>query len=75
MSVSDILIHIDDDLGEQERKSLEESMREITGVVAPRFNSGKEYLLLVAFNPEVTTTAALLARVESHGYNAQLVGA
>jgi hypothetical protein len=75
MSVSDILIHIDDDLGEQERKSLEESMREIAGVVAPRFNSGKEHLLLVAFNPEVTNSAALLARVQSHGYNAQLVGA
>jgi hypothetical protein len=75
MSVSDILIHIDENLDEQQRKSLEESMREINGVVAPRFNSGKEHLLLVAFNPAVTSTAALLARVESHGYNAQLVGA
>ena len=75
MSVSDILIHIDEDLNEQQRKSLEDSMRDINGVVAPRFNSGKEHLLLVAFNPEVTTTSALLANVKSLGYNAQLVGA
>lgn len=75
MNVSDILIHINDTLSEQQRKVLEESMRQIDGVVAPRFNRGKEHLLLVAFNPDATSTAALLAQVHSFGYNAQLVGA
>ena len=75
MNVSDILIHINDTLSEQQRKALEESMRQIDGVVAPRFNPGKEHLLLVAFNPGATSTAALLAQVQSFGYNAQLVGA
>ncbi|MDD5242080.1 MAG: hypothetical protein PHG47_10255 [Sulfuricella sp.] len=75
MNVSDILIHINDSLSEQQRKALEESMRQIDGVVAPRFNPGKEHLLLVAFNPDATSTAALLAQVQSFGYNAQLVGA
>ena len=75
MSVSDILIHIDQDLSEQQRNSLEESMRQLDGVVAPRFNPGKDHLLLVAFNPEATSMAALLAKVQSFGYKAQLVGA
>jgi hypothetical protein len=74
MSVSDILIHINQDLNEQQRMALEESMREIDGVVAPRFNPGKDHLLLVAFNPAKTSTDALLAKVQSFGYNAQLVG-
>jgi len=75
MSISDILIHINQDLNEQQRKTLEESMRQIDGVVAPRFNPGKDHLLLVAFNPAATSTVALLAKVQSFGYNAQLVGA
>lgn len=75
MSISDILIHINQDLNEDQRKSLEEYIRQVDGVVAPRFNPGKNHLLLVAFNPDVTSTAALLAKVQSFGYNAQLVGA
>lgn len=75
MNVSDILIHINDTLSEQQRKALEESLRQIDGVVAPRFNPGKEHLLLVAFNPDATSMAALLTQVQSFGYNAQLVGA
>lgn len=75
MNISDILIHINEDLSDQERKALEESMRQIDGVVAPRFNQEKKHLLLVAFDPAVTSTEALLAKVQALGYNAQLVGA
>lgn len=75
MSVADVMIHINQELNEQQRQSLEESMRQVEGVVAPRFNPGKEHLLLVAFNPDATTATGLLAKVHSFGYKAQLVGA
>lgn len=75
MNVSDILIHINDTLSDLQRENLEDAMRQIDGVVAPRFNPGKDHLLLVAFNPELTSSAALLDRVQSAGYRAQLVGA
>jgi len=75
MNISDIMIHINQDLNEQQRKTLEESMRQLDGVVSPRFNPGKEHLLLVAFNPDATSTAVLLAKVQSFGYSAQLIGA
>ncbi|HUX30125.1 MAG TPA: hypothetical protein VMV78_05795 [Thiobacillus sp.] len=74
MNVSDILIHINESLNEQQRSALEEAVRQIEGVVAPRFNPGKEHLLLVAFNPDVASTATLLTKVQSFGYNAQLIG-
>ena len=75
MNISDILIHINQDLDKQQREFLEEAMRQIDGVIAPRFNPGKDHLLLVAFNPAITSTAKLLAKVQSFGYNAQLIGA
>ena len=74
MNVSDILIHINESLNQQQRSALEEAVRQIEGVVAPRFNPGKEHLLLVAFNPDVARTATLLTKVQSFGYNAQLIG-
>ncbi len=75
MNVSDILIHIDDSLDESQRKAVEEAVRQVDGVVAPRFNPGKEHLLLVAYNPDETSMVVLLNKVQSFGYRAQLVGA
>jgi hypothetical protein len=75
MSISDILIHVNESLTDQQQATLEASMREIDGVVAPRFTPGRQHLMLVAFDPEATSTAELLSRVRSFGYNAQLVGA
>ena len=74
MNISDILIHINESLNQQQRGALEEVVRDIEGVVAPRFNPGKEHLLLVAFNSDVASTATLLTKVRSFGYNAQLIG-
>lgn len=74
MDVSDILIHVNESLNEQQRSALEEAVRQIEGVVAPRFNPGREHLLLVAYNPDVASAAELLTKVQSYGYHAQLIG-
>lgn len=75
MNIGDVLIHINESLNAQQRSTLEESMRDIDGVIAPRFNPGKEHLLLVAFNPDRTNFSVLLNKVKSFGYQAQLIGA
>lgn len=75
MNISDILIHVNESLNIQQRQSLEEAMREVEGVIAPRFNDGVEHLLLVAFNPATTNPSTLLSKVKSFGYQAQLIGA
>jgi hypothetical protein len=67
-------MHINQDLGDQARKTFEESMRQIDGVGAPRVHAGQGYFLLVAFNPAAPSTAALLAKVQSFDYKAKLVG-
>ena len=74
MSVSNVMIHINESLGEQARATLEDSMRKVEGVISPRFNAGKEHLLMVAFDPKVTSAAVLLEATRAAGYTAQLVG-
>ena len=74
MSISDVMIHIDQSLNAEARSAMEERMRQIEGVVAPRFNPGREHLLLVAFDPDKAKSAVLLEAVKASGYAAQLVG-
>ncbi len=74
MNISDVMIHINESLNEDARTTLENSLRKIDGVVSPRFNAGKEHLLLVAYDTEKTSTNALLEKTRAAGYTAQLVG-
>jgi hypothetical protein len=74
MNISDVMIHINESLSEEARVSLENAVRKIEGVVSPRFNAEKAHLLVVTYNTEKTTTAALLETVRAAGYNAQVVG-
>lgn len=74
MNISDVMIHINESLDEEARTSLENAMQKIEGVVSPRFNAGKEHLLMIAYDTEKTSTAVLLANARAAGYTAQLVG-
>ncbi len=74
MNISDVMIHINESLSKEARSSLENEMRKVDGVISPGFNPGKEHLLVIAYNPEKTDTAALLEKARAAGYTAQLVG-
>ena len=75
MSISDVMIHINETLSSEARSSLEDVMRQIEGVVSPRFSPSKVHLMMIAFNPEKTSSMALLGKAREAGYTAQLVGA
>lgn len=72
MQATDIMIHVSDNLNTAQQHKVESKLREIEGVIAPRFN--KDHLLLVYFNSNKTTSTVLLNSVKSTGYQAQLVG-
>ena len=72
MQATDIMIHISDNLSRDQKYNVESQLREIEGVIAPRFN--KEHLLVVYFNQDKTKSSILLNIVQSSGYKAQLVG-
>ena len=74
MNICDVMIHINESLSKEARASLENKMRKVEEVVSPRFNEGKEHLLLIAYNSEKTNTTILLEKAREAGYTAQLVG-
>jgi len=74
MNISDVMIHIKEPLNEEARTALEHTLQKVEGVVSPRFNPGKEHLLMVAYDTERTSTATLLEKARTAGYTAKLVG-
>ncbi len=72
MQATDIMIHVSNNLNTEQKNEVESRMREIDGVIAPRFN--KDHLLLIYFNHDKTNSLFLLDAVKSAGYHAQLVG-
>jgi len=74
MNISDVMIHINESLSDEARTALENAMQKVEGVVSPRFNPGKEHLLMIAYDTDKTSTAALLEKTRAAGYGAQLVG-
>lgn len=75
MNLCDVLVHIDETLSTEQKNGLEDDMRNLPGVIAPRFNPGQDHLMLIAFASGSVNHASLLARVRTHGYQAQLVAA
>jgi len=72
MHTPDVTIHINEALDATKQDALENAMREIDGVIAPRFNLPN--MLVVLYNSDKTSPAVLLNAVTSRGYQAQLVG-
>ena len=47
MELTDVLIHVSDKINDDEKGNLIKELRNLNGVIAPRFNEDKEHLLLV----------------------------
>ncbi|MFK5914432.1 MAG: hypothetical protein QM484_08650 [Woeseiaceae bacterium] len=74
MQLIDVLIHINDNINEGEKENLVEKLRDLEGVIAPRFNKDKKHLLLVAYNSDTISSLTLLHKIKDKGYKAQIVG-
>jgi len=74
ISLSDVLIHIDDALSVEERKGVEDRLRELDGVVSVKMPDDRPHLTLVEYVNEKIDSRALLAAVTGAGVRAELVG-
>ena len=74
MNITDILVHVRTDLDSEDRNTVEEELREVDGVIAPRFTEYNEHMLVVAYNPIKLNTGGLMKKFVSMGLDASLVG-
>lgn len=73
-SVSDIVIHIDEDLSDQAIYNIERDLGEIDGVYSACVNERTRHLMVVDYDPFDVESGVLLHQVETHGVHAELIG-
>jgi hypothetical protein len=72
--LADLMIHIDEHLSSTQREAVETALRGIDGVISVKNPDDRPHLTLVAYRPDQTRAADLLARVKAEGVSAELVG-
>ena len=74
IQLADVVVHIDQTLERERRMEIEEQLRAIDGVVSVRNPDDRPHLALVEYNPDKTSSAAILNTVRIQGVRAELVG-
>ncbi len=72
--LSDVTVHIDEDLDAARRSQVEQALRGLDGVVSVSNPDRTPHLLIVQFNPDKVGSSSLLSAVTSQGVHAELVG-
>ena len=70
----DVIVHIDEELGKPDRTHIEEVMEREAGVMKARFNTQRQHLMIVAYDPKRINSAMILNHIKDQKVNAQLIG-
>ena len=63
MHVTDMVMHIDNNLGELSRRNIEQSLSSLRGVIKAHFNERRPHLVLVSYDMDSTSSFEILAQV------------
>lgn len=72
--MSDIMLHIDEELNQKEQLILESQMRDQTGVIGLGYHATQPHLMIVEYDRDATSPKTLLHAVNNYGLHAELVG-
>ena len=74
VSISDLIVHVDETLPHEEMAKLEEIVRADACVVSACTSHETPHLLLVTYNPDCANSSHILGLVTRQGHHAELVG-
>ena len=70
----EIVVHITEDLGEQQRGNLVASLGNNDGITAVEFCPLRYHLMLIRYDRDLHSSQDVLAKVTSQNVNARLIG-
>lgn len=74
MHVTDMVMHIDNNLGAGSRRNIEKSLTNARGVVHAHFNEQRPHLMLVSYDTESTSSFEILAQMNGQQLCAERIG-
>jgi len=73
INMSDVMLHIDEELNSKQQTLLESQMRDQQGVVALGYHETQPHLMIVEYNQDVTSAKQLLHTVNDFGLHAEII--
>jgi len=74
ISLVDVIVHIDQTLDPHRRRQIEDDLRAMDGVVSVHNPDDRPHLTIIAYNPDKTSSAAILRTITNEGVHAELIG-
>lgn len=69
-----LVLHVDDTLGESRRLDIEQAIEDENGVSGAHFAERRPHLMVVEYDPGVTSSLKILERVNHQSVHAELIG-
>ena len=70
----EVVIHINETLDEVQRQRVRGALADVDGITESEFCPSRFHLMLVAYDPDHTSSRAILDQVQRQGLHAQLIG-
>ena len=74
MSISDFVIHINENLTEYDVNDAEEAVMDCNGIISAHISPQHPHLMLVAYDPNRVSSGAALQAIHSLGFHGQMIG-
>jgi len=74
MHITDMVMHVDDNLEEQSRRNVEKTLTGQRGVIHAHFNERRPHLMLVSYDIERTSSFEILAGMSGQSLCAERIG-
>jgi len=74
MHVTDMVMHVDNNLGEDTRRIIEKALTGNRGVIHAHFNDKRPHLMLVSYDTDTTSSFEILAQMTGQQLCAERVG-
>jgi hypothetical protein len=69
-----LVLHVDDSLPEPRRTHIAVALESEQGVSSAHFTERRPHLMVVEYDPDVTSSVHILNKVTSHSVRAELIG-
>ena len=74
MHITDMVMHVDNYLGENTRRNIEKALIAKKGVVHAHFNERRPHLMLVSYDTDRTSSFEVLAQMMGQQVRAERIG-
>ncbi len=74
MHISDMVMHVDNFLGENTRRNIEKALAAKKGVLHAHFNEQRPHLMLVSYDTDRTSSFEVLAQMMNQQVRVERIG-